>query len=113
MPAVRSEGLQGKQQAGDDRGPGAQPNQAHAYVRRFCVEKFKPEFLNVTEKHPLKIMVWGCMSANGVGRLLIVDGAVNATKFIDILQNCIVLLAQQLFPHQFLFQEDSAPCHHA
>lgn len=88
-------------------------NQAHTYVRRFPGEEFKPECLNVTVKHPLKIMVWGCMAANGVGRLHIVDGMVNGAKYITILQKCMLPSAEQLFPGRFLFQDDSAPCHRA
>ena len=48
-------------------------NQANTYVRRFPGEVFKPEFLNLTVKHPLKIMVCGCISASGDGRLHIVN----------------------------------------
>src|SRR6218665_108794 len=65
-------------------------NQANTHVRRFPGEMFKPEFLNLTVKHPLKIMVCGCSSASGVGRLHIVNGVVNETKYIGILQKCIV-----------------------
>src|SRR6218665_1877725 len=65
-------------------------NQANTYMRRFPGEVLKPEFLNLTLKHPLKIMVWGCMAASGVGCLHIVNGVVNETKYIGILQKCIV-----------------------
>jgi hypothetical protein len=84
-------------------------NQAHTYVRRFRGEDFKPECLNLTMKHPLKIKVWGYMAASGVGRLHIVDGMVNATKHITILQKCMVPSAQQLFLCHFLLQDDNAP----
>jgi hypothetical protein len=76
-------------------------NQAHTYVRRFPGEEFKTECMNLTVKHPLKIMVWGCMAASGVGRLHIVDVMVNAKKYIGILQKCMVPSAQQLFRNQF------------
>src|SRR6218665_39667 len=39
------------------------------YVRRFSGEEFKPECLNLTVKHPLKITVWSYMAARGVSRL--------------------------------------------
>lgn len=86
-------------------------NQAHTYVRRFRGEEFKHECLNLSVKHPLKIMVWGCMAASGVGRLHIVDGMVNGAKYITILQKYMVPSAEQLFPGDFLFQDDNAPCH--
>jgi len=86
-------------------------NQSHTYLKRFHGEEFKPECLNLTVKHPLKIMVWDCMAAGGVGRLHIVDGMVKASKIITILQKCMVPSAQQLFSDQFLLQDDNAPCH--
>jgi len=88
-------------------------NQSHTYVRRFCGEEFKPECLNLTVKHPLTIKVWGCMAASSIGRLHIVDVIVSATKYITILQKCMLPSARQLFPYPFLFQYNSAPCHHA
>lgn len=30
--------------------------------------------------------IWGCMSAGGVGSIHLVDGIMNATKYIDILK---------------------------
>jgi transposase len=88
-------------------------DQAHAYVRRFPGEEYKPECINVSVKHPLKIMVWGCMAASGVGRLHIVEGMVNAAKYIDILQKCMIPSAEKLFRDRFIFQDDNAPCHRA
>ena len=88
-------------------------DQAHAHVRRFPGEEYKPECLNITVKHPLKIMVWGCMAAKGVGRLHIVEGIVNADKYINILQHCMIPSAQQLFQGTYFFQDDNAPCHRA
>ena len=86
---------------------------AQANVRRFVEEEFKPECLNYSVKHAAKVMVWGYMAASGVGRLHIVQGTVNAEKYINILQNVMLPSAQQLFPGQFQFQDDNAPCHRA
>jgi hypothetical protein len=76
-------------------------NQSTGYVRRFVEEEFKPECLNYSVKHAAKVMVWGYMAASGVGRLHIVQGTVNAEKYINILQNVMLPSAQQLFPGQF------------
>jgi len=38
-----------------------------AYVSRFPGEEFKPEFLNLTVKHLLKIMIWCCMARSEFG----------------------------------------------
>src|SRR6218665_551744 len=44
-------------------------NQAHMhmYVRRLPGEEFKPEYLNFTVKHLLKIVVLACMAHSEVG----------------------------------------------
>ncbi|GFX75052.1 uncharacterized protein TNCV_1846241 [Trichonephila clavipes] len=44
-------------------------NQSSAYVRRRTYEEFSPECLKPTVKYQIKVMVWGCMSSHGVGRL--------------------------------------------
>ncbi|GFS74369.1 hypothetical protein TNCV_969821 [Trichonephila clavipes] len=49
-------------------------NQSSAYVRRRTHEEFSPQCLKLTVKYPTKVMVWGCMSSHGVGRLHIVSG---------------------------------------
>ena len=85
-------------------------NKVHIYLRSFQGEELKPEYLNLTVKLLLKIMLWGCMAASGVGRMHIVDGMVNATKYIKILESYMVPSAQQLFHGQFKFQDDNAPC---
>lgn len=86
-------------------------NHGSPYVRRFPGEEFKPECLNLSVKHPTKVMVWGCMASSGVGRLHIVDGMVNARKYmyIEILQRCMLPSAQQLFSGEYIFQDDNAP----
>src|SRR6218665_2550520 len=38
----------------------------HTYVSRFPGEEFKPESLNLTVKHLLKIMIWCCMARSEV-----------------------------------------------
>ena len=52
------------------------------YVRRRPGEENLPECTTATMKHPISVMVWGCMSKNAVGRLHIVKGTVNAEKYI-------------------------------
>ncbi|GFW40313.1 hypothetical protein TNCV_1018711 [Trichonephila clavipes] len=53
-------------------------NQSSAYVRRRTHEEFHPKCLKPTVKYPTKVMVWGCMSSHGVGRLHIVSGTVKS-----------------------------------
>ncbi|GFW80592.1 transposable element Tcb1 transposase [Trichonephila clavipes] len=75
-------------------------NQSSAYVRRRTHEEFSPQCLKPTIKFPTKVMVWGCMSSHGVGRLHIVNGTVKAVGYIEILQNKLLPTARDLFGNQ-------------
>ncbi|GFX19502.1 transposable element Tcb1 transposase [Trichonephila clavipes] len=89
-------------------------NQSSAYVRRRTHEEFRPQCLKPTVKYPTKVMVWGCMSSHGVGRLHNVRGTVKAMDYIEILQNKLLPTARDLFGNQsWIFQDDNAPCHRA
>jgi DDE superfamily endonuclease len=66
-------------------------------------------------------MVWGCMSARGIGRLHLVNDMVNADKYItDILKPKLLLSAKDMFgtsargrSNSFVLQQDNALCHTA
>ncbi|GFX07289.1 transposable element Tcb1 transposase [Trichonephila clavipes] len=92
-------------------------NQSSAYVRRRTHEKFSPQCLKPIIKYPTKVMIWGCMSSHGVGRLHIVSGTVKAMDYIKILQNKLLPTARDLFTsfgnQSWIFQDDNAPCHRA
>ncbi|GFT87102.1 transposable element Tcb1 transposase [Trichonephila clavipes] len=89
-------------------------NQSSAYVRRRTHEEFSPQCLKPTVKYPTKVMVWGCMSSHGVGRLHIVSGTVKAMDYFEILQNKLLPTAKNLFGNQsWIFHDDNAPCHRA
>ncbi|GFS66497.1 transposable element Tcb1 transposase [Trichonephila clavipes] len=75
-------------------------NQSSAYVRRRTHEEFGFQCLKPTVKYPTKVMVWGCMSSHGVGRLHIVSGTVKAMDYIEILQNTLLPTARNLFENQ-------------
>jgi len=85
------------------------------YVRRKPGEEFRPYCISPTIKHPQSIMVWGCMSASGVGRLEVVSGMMNAIKYINVLEKKMLPSAQSLFSGtgNWIFQDDNAPCHRA
>ncbi|GFV73058.1 transposable element Tcb1 transposase [Trichonephila clavipes] len=89
-------------------------NQSSAYVKRHTHEEFSPQCLKPTVKYPTKVMIWGCMSSHGVGRLHIVSGTVKAMNYIEILQNKLLPTARDLFGNQsWVFQDENAPCHRA
>ncbi|GFU89402.1 uncharacterized protein TNCV_1783841 [Trichonephila clavipes] len=72
-------------------------NQSSAYVRQRTHEEFHPKCLKPSVKYPTKVMVWGCMSSHGVGRLHIISGTVKAMDYIEILQNKLLPTARDLF----------------
>lgn len=72
-------------------------------------EAFHKDCLNRKVKFPASIMVWGCMSAKGVGSLCFVDGIVNLKILKDHLLPSIEEL--QSNDKDYIFQQDGAPCH--
>jgi hypothetical protein len=87
------------------------------YVRRRKGEAYRPECCTPTMKHPVSVMIWGCMAREGIGRLQIMDGNVNARKYIDtVLEKKLMASAKDIFKvdnPDFIFQQDGAPCHTA
>ena len=50
------------------------------------MEEFKPHCLMITIKFPQNIIVWGAISVHGTSRLNIVEGTVNAIKYIEVIK---------------------------
>ncbi len=60
------------------------------------------------------IMLWGCFSAAGTGRLVAIEGKMNAAKYRDILDKNLLQSAQDLrLGRRFTFQQDNDPKHTA
>ncbi len=60
------------------------------------------------------IMLWGCFSAAGTGRLVAIEGNMNAAKYRDILDENLLQSAQDLrLGQRFTFQQDNDPKHTA
>lgn len=60
------------------------------------------------------IMLWGCFSAAGTGRLVRVEGKLNGAKYRDILNENLFHSAQDLrLGRRFTFQHDNDPKHTA
>ena len=85
------------------------------YVRRRPGEDGLPQCMTPTMKHPMSVMIWGCMSASGVGRIQVMKGNINASRYIcEILEPKLLHSARDLFGTEpFIFQQDGAPCHTA
>lgn len=77
-------------------------------------EAFHNDCLKRKVKFPASLMIWGCMSAQGVGRLQFIDGTVNAEKYKSILEESLLPSIPKLkLRNSFTFQQDGASCHTA
>uniref|UniRef100_A0A674A8J2 Zinc finger protein 250-like n=1 Tax=Salmo trutta TaxID=8032 RepID=A0A674A8J2_SALTR len=60
------------------------------------------------------IMLWGCFSAAGTGRLVRIEGEMNGEKYREILDENLLQSAQDLrLGQRFTFQQDNDPKHTA
>lgn len=77
-------------------------------------EAFHKDCLKRKVKFPASVMIWGCMSAQGVGCLQFIEGTVNAEKYKSILQESLLPSIPKLkHRNKFTFQQDGASCHTA
>jgi len=76
-------------------------------------ESLKLKNLNPTVKHGGGgIMVWGCMSSNGAGKLEIIEGIMNQEVYQNILSKNLKQSAAMLrLDKGYLFQQDNDPKH--
>lgn len=64
-----------------------------------------------SHKWPQKVMIWGCMSHHGFGRIHVVTGMMNSQQYIDVLRSRLIPQAAEWYPDNWVFQQDNAPCH--
>ena len=70
------------------------------YVRRRVGEELHPECFLASAKNPTSVMVWGCMTAGGIGSLHVIDGILNGRKYInDILEAKLLPSIRDQFPN--------------
>ena len=56
------------------------------------------------------IMLWGCFSAAGTGRLVTIEGKMNKAKYREILGENLLQSAQEFrLGQRFTFQQDNDP----
>lgn len=80
-------------------------------VWRLKHEAYKKECLKRSVKFATSVMVWGCMTAEGPGRLCIVSTTVNSEVYKEILEHFMIPSAEDLCDDDFLFQQDLASPH--
>jgi len=84
-------------------------------IWRFPKEEFKRECVKPTVKHGGgSVMVWGCFTSNGVGKLVFIDGIMRKEEYLNILQTNLHHWSGMVnSEHDFIFQQDNDPKHTA
>ena len=76
-------------------------------------EPYSSRHMAMRVKKPQKVMIWACMSSQGMGRIHVVDGSMNANQYLCVLRTRLVPQASDWFGDDFIYQHDEAPCHTA
>ncbi|KAI4881788.1 hypothetical protein NFI96_011483 [Prochilodus magdalenae] len=77
-------------------------------------ETYNHKCVKRSVKFPQSVMVWGCMSARGVGKLCFLKKTVNAAVYQDVLETFLIPTVEEQFGEEdFIFQQDLAPAHAA
>ena len=89
------------------------PKCGKVYVRRQPGEEFQHQCLKPTVKHGGgSIMIWGCVSGAGMGKLKRLEGKVNAQADYRILRHQMGSnMKLQGGRHLFIFMQDNASVH--
>lgn len=60
----------------------------------------------------MSLMIFGCITYEDMGTLTIVNGNINASKFIDIIENNVwPIIARHFTNNEYIYQDDNAPVH--
>ncbi|KAJ4427325.1 hypothetical protein ANN_24945 [Periplaneta americana] len=83
-------------------------------VRRKPKEEMKTKNLRATVKHGRGNMIWGCMSASGVGELVFIEDIMKKEYYLHLLQHYLVQSAEKLWiEKEFMFYQDNGPKHNS
>jgi hypothetical protein len=87
--------------------------EGRVFIRRRTGEKFKDNCVIPTVKFGGGgVLVWGAMTYRGAGMLTRVDGRLNGTGYVNILENFAVPSAHLLgYGDNYWLQDDNVPCH--
>ena len=87
------------------------------YVWKKSGEGYRPDLYGQKAnsiKSRFKVMIWGCLSYNGVGTLDFVEGNINSQRYIECLERNLWPVINKEFPQGgAIFQDDGAPVHTA
>ena len=86
------------------------------YIWHRCNEHLYPECTGIMsdreKQGTISAMFWGCITCNGVGTIIPINGNMNSVKYIETLDNHLwPVVAKNFGNSAWIFQEDNAPCH--
>jgi hypothetical protein len=89
------------------------------YAWRRCNERLYPECTGIMsdtgdreKQGTILVMFWGCITYNGVGTIIPINGNMNSVKYIGTLDNHLwPVVAKNFGNSAWILQEDNAPCH--
>ncbi len=68
-----------------------------------------PECYQHSVQKPASLMVWGCISAYGMGSLHVLEGTMNAERYVKVLEQHMLSSRRHLFQGRpCVFQQDNA-----
>lgn len=59
------------------------------------------------------LMMWGCISAYGVGKIVLLEGRVCSRVYLNLMKDVIIPEGKRLIGDEFVLQQDNAPIHTA
>lgn len=72
-----------------------------------------PENIQLIEQFPRTILVWGAISAQGVGPLIRIHGTLTGKDYLDLFRHRLRRIYPNLYNGDQIFQDDNAPPHRA
>ena len=62
----------------------------------------------------MSLTIWGCITYECVGTLTVINGNINAAKYIEIVDNFVWPVIARHFPNDnYIYQDDNTPVHRA
>ena len=85
--------------------------QMDSHKRKCCYKRGRKPRYKPRPKHPIKLHVWGGISARGWTGICIFEGKMNAPMFVSILDQRLVPFIHEVYPDGHRFQQDNDPKH--
>ena len=91
--------------------------------KRFCLDgpdgcayywtdkRIEPRHCSTRQKGGGGIMVWGAFSSAGTANLATIEGTLDSEGYCTILEECLLLFAEDKHPNGWRFQQDNALIH--